>query len=79
MHSAKSRLPTDQEVDVAWQLFLALRDDPSVAAAENLIDWLREKPRHVRALNEVLTVWALTGAAMISSRDILPGSEVPLQ
>ncbi len=68
MRPATPILPTDEEFRTAWLLFLALHDDPSVTAADNLLGWLRGHPKRVRALNEALSLWALAGAAIIASR-----------
>lgn len=52
-------------VDTAWALFCRLHDVPSRDHADQLIHWLGEDPRHVRAFDEALTLWALAGAALI--------------
>lgn len=52
-------------VDTAWALFCQLHDAPSRDHADQLIHWLGEDPRHVRAFDEALTLWALAGAAMV--------------
>ena len=68
MRAAKPREPSEQEFSTAWRLFQALHDHPSAAAAESLIAWLGGRPARVRALDEVLTVWACAGAAVVNSR-----------
>lgn len=52
-------------VDTAWALFCQLHDAPSRDHADQLIHWLGEDPRHVRAFDEALTLWALAGAALV--------------
>jgi len=52
-------------VDTAWALFCRLHDTPSRYHADQLIHWLGEDPRHVRAFDEALTLWALAGAALV--------------
>lgn len=59
------RITSEQDFRVAWQLFRSMHDAPTLAAATSLIGWLRENPRHVRAFDEALTLWALTGAATL--------------
>jgi hypothetical protein len=54
-------------VSAAWRHFRALHDSPSRASAEQLIRWLREDQRNVRALDNGLTLWALASAALVSS------------
>ncbi|RQO56231.1 hypothetical protein DBV14_11330 [Variovorax sp. KBW07] len=56
---------TETAVDTAWALFCQLHDAPSRDHADQLIHWLGEDPRHVRAFDEALTLWALAGAAMV--------------
>jgi len=79
MRPATPIVPTDEEFRTAWLLFLALHDDPSVTAADHLLGWLRGHPKRVRALNEALTLWALTGAALIASRHEDPEAARRLQ
>lgn len=57
----------DPAFRAAWRLFCAMHEAPSPASAEQLIRWLGEDPRHVRALDHALTLWALAGAALVSS------------
>ncbi|WP_240531170.1 hypothetical protein [Variovorax boronicumulans] len=52
-------------VDTAWALFCRLHDAPSRDHADQLVHWLGEDPRHVRALDEALTLWALAGAVLV--------------
>ncbi|ADU38484.1 hypothetical protein [Variovorax paradoxus] len=52
-------------VDTAWALFCQFHDVPSHVHAERLVHWLGEDPRHVRAFDEALTLWALAGAALV--------------
>lgn len=52
-------------VDTAWALFCRLHDAPSREHAEQLVHWLGQDPRHVRAFDEALTLWALAGAALV--------------
>lgn len=56
---------TDTAVDTAWALFCRLHDTPSRDHADRLIHWLGQDPRHVRAFDEALTLWALAGAALV--------------
>jgi ferric-dicitrate binding protein FerR (iron transport regulator) len=53
--------------ETAWALFCRMHDAPSPELAVQLVRWLAEDPRHVRALDEALTLWALTGAALVES------------
>ena len=46
-------------------MFLAPPDSPSPERAEELIRWLGVNPGNICALDDVLTLWALTGAALI--------------
>ena len=55
----------DPAFDVAWTLFCTLHDSPSPERAEELIRWLGVDPGNICALDDVLTLWALTGAALI--------------
>jgi ferric-dicitrate binding protein FerR (iron transport regulator) len=52
-------------VDTAWALFCRLHDAPSREHAEQLVHWLGQDLRHVRAFDEALTLWALAGAALV--------------
>ena len=63
----KTTRPTgdDPAFDVAWTLFCTLHDSPSPERAEELIRWLGGHPGNICALDDVLTLWALTGAALI--------------
>jgi len=56
---------TETAVDTAWALFCRLHDAPSRDHAEQLVHWLGQDPRHVRAFDEALTLWALAGAALV--------------
>lgn len=56
---------TKTAVDTAWALFCRLHDTPSRDHADQLICWLGEDTRHVRAFDEALTLWALAGAALV--------------
>jgi len=58
-------LPAQAAVDTAWALFCRLHDAPSRVHADQLVHWLGEDPRHVRAFDEALTLWALAGAALV--------------
>ncbi len=62
-----TRTPVSSEtaVDTAWALFCNLHDAPSRLHAEQLVHWLGQDPRHVRAFDEALTLWALAGAALL--------------
>ncbi len=60
---------SDAELHIAWALFSRLHDQPSSAHASRLVRWLGEDPRHVRALDDVLTLWALAGASGQQRRD----------
>lgn len=62
--STGTRAPPDAAFSAAWNLFCTLHDAPSPACAEQLVRWLGEDPGHVRALDDVLTLWALAGAAL---------------
>ena len=61
----KSRPPDGPAFNVAWTLFCTLHDEPSPERAEQLVRWLGVDPGNIGALNDVLTLWALTGAALI--------------
>ncbi|SCX59898.1 hypothetical protein [Variovorax sp. EL159] len=62
-----TRTPVSAEAafDMAWALFCQLHDAPSRDHADQLVHWLGEDPRHVRAFDEALTLWALAGVALI--------------
>lgn len=49
----------------AWALFCRMRDAPSAASAEELVRWLGEDARNVRALDDALTLWALAGYVLV--------------
>lgn len=51
----------------AWRLFRELHDAPTLDGAAKLVMWLGRDASHVRALDEALTLWALAGAAVLSS------------
>jgi ferric-dicitrate binding protein FerR (iron transport regulator) len=57
----------DPAFSAAWRLFRAMHDAPSLASAEQLIRWLSQDPKHVRALDHALSLWALAGAALVSA------------
>jgi len=61
----KTRPPDRPAFDVAWTLFCTLHDEPSPERAEQLVRWLGADPGHIGALDDVLTLWALTGAALM--------------
>lgn len=61
----KNREPDNPAFNVAWTLFCTLHDAPSPERAEDLIRWLGGDPGNICALDDVLTLWALTGAALI--------------
>lgn len=42
-----------------------LHDSPSPERAEELIRWLGVDPGNICALDDVLTLWALAGAALV--------------
>jgi ferric-dicitrate binding protein FerR (iron transport regulator) len=52
-------------VDTAWALFCQFHDVPSHVHAERLVHWLGEDPRHMRAFDDALTLWALAGAGLV--------------
>lgn len=64
--ATKTSVSSEAAVDRAWELFCRLHDAPSCAHADQLVHWLGEDPRHVRAFDEALTLWALTGAALLA-------------
>lgn len=57
------RVSTDRDFQEAWHLFLTMHNAPTAVAAQKLIEWLRGNPGRVRVFDEVLTLWALAGAA----------------
>jgi len=61
----KTRSPDGPAFNVAWTLFCTLHDEPSQERAEKLIRWLGGDPENICALDDVLTLWALTGAALM--------------
>lgn len=67
----------DAEFDEAWRLFLAMHDAPSATTAKELVDWVAQGPGHVRAFDDVLTLWALAGGGLakrsVSSIVVEPG------
>ena len=70
--NTRRHAPFDPAFSEAWRLFRELHDAPSLECAENLVLWLRCDAKHARVLDEVLTLWALAGAAMVSHA---PGEE----
>ncbi|KQX88126.1 hypothetical protein ASD34_10405 [Variovorax sp. Root473] len=58
-------VPAQAAVDTAWALFCRLHDAPSRERADQLVQWLGQNPRHVRAFDEALTLWVLAGAALV--------------
>jgi len=71
IHQSQSRMTirthasAGNAFDTAWALFCQLHDSPSLEQAGRLVHWLGEDPGHVRAFDEVLTLWALTGVALV--------------
>ena len=65
--NSRHHVPSDPAFSEAWRLFRELHDAPSLERAEKLVLWLGRDARHVRALDEALTLWALAGAAMVGS------------
>jgi ferric-dicitrate binding protein FerR (iron transport regulator) len=63
--ATKTSATHEAAVDRAWELFCRLHDAPSCIHADQLVHWLGEDPRHVRAFDEALTMWALAGAALL--------------
>jgi len=61
----KTRPSDGPAFHVAWTLFCTLHDEPSPERAEKLIRWLGVDPENICALDDVLTLWALTGAALM--------------
>jgi len=60
-----TRKSCDPDFDDAWRLFTAMHDNPSSATARDLIKWLEQCPQHVRAFDDVLTLWALAGGGLV--------------
>lgn len=48
----------------AWRLFTAMHDAPSNCTAKALVEWLAQSPAHVRAFDDMLTLWALAGGGL---------------
>lgn len=63
--ATNTSVSSEAAIGRAWELFCRLHDAPSCAHAHQLVHWLVEDPRHVRAFDEALTLWALAGAALI--------------
>lgn len=63
--ASSTQVSAESAVDTAWALFCRLHDAPSRDHANQLVHWLGEDPRHVRAFDEALTLWALAGAALV--------------
>jgi ferric-dicitrate binding protein FerR (iron transport regulator) len=61
----KIRPSEDAAFQAAWRLFCTLHDAPSRERAEALVRWLGRAPQNACALDEVLTLWALSGAALL--------------
>lgn len=59
----------DPDFDDAWRLFTAMHDDPSSSTAQALVEWLAQCPTHVRAFDNVLTLWALAGGGLARRSD----------
>ncbi|WP_346742307.1 DUF4880 domain-containing protein [Burkholderia cenocepacia] len=59
-----ARTCRDPDFDAAWRLFTAMHDDPSTCTAKALVEWLAQCPAHVRAFDQVLTLWALAGGGL---------------
>ncbi|WP_418121730.1 hypothetical protein [Variovorax sp. 160MFSha2.1] len=70
--NSRHHVPSDPAFSEAWRLFRELHDAPSLERAEKLVLWLGRDARHVRALDDALTLWALAGAVMVGSA---PGDE----
>jgi len=70
--NSRHHVPSDPAFSEAWRLFRELHDAPSLECAEKLVQWLGRDARHVRALDDALTLWALAGAVMVGSA---PGDE----
>ncbi len=62
--SSRHRFSSAPAFSQAWRLFRDLHDTPSLEGAEKLVMWLGRDAKHVRALDEALTLWALAGAAI---------------
>ncbi|MDQ0590047.1 hypothetical protein [Variovorax paradoxus] len=71
--ATKTSISPEAAVDRAWELFCRLHNAPSCIHADQLVQWLGEDPRHVRAFDEALTLWALAGAALLSP--VLEGAQ----
>ncbi len=63
--ATRTSVSSETAVDTAWALFCQLHDAPSRHHADQLVHWLGEDPRHVRAFDEALTLWALAGAVLV--------------
>lgn len=63
--ATSTHVSAETAFDTAWALFCQLHDAPSHDHADRLIQWLGQDPRHVRALDEALTLWALAGVALV--------------
>lgn len=57
------------DFDDAWRLFTALHDDPSSGTAAALVEWLAQSQAHIRAFDDVLTLWALAGGGLAKRTD----------
>jgi hypothetical protein len=68
--NTRRHVPFDPAFSEAWRLFRELHDAPSLECAENLVVWLRRDAKHARVFDEVLTLWALAGAAMVGGAPI---------
>lgn len=60
-----ARKSCDPDFDAAWRLFTAMHDAPSNTTAKDLVEWLAQCPQHVRAFDDVLTLWALVGGGLV--------------
>jgi len=65
-----ARKSCDPDFDAAWRLFTAMHDAPSSATARDLVEWLAQCPRHVRAFDDALTLWALAGGGLVKRVDV---------
>ena len=65
MKHNKTRSSEDAAFQVGWRLFCTLHDAPSRERAEALVRWLGAAPQNVCALDDVLTLWALSGVALL--------------
>ncbi|MBO9642798.1 MAG: FecR/PupR family sigma factor regulator [Pseudacidovorax sp.] len=68
---------SESDFGIAWALFRQLHGHPSKQHADRLVRWLGEDPAHARALDRVLTLWALSGAALAGA-GVMPDGP-PLQ